>query len=188
MKLQAVLREVNMGESAGFPGDRSRNMTRMGGIRRLNVRMLAVCAVAAVTAAGCTDEQVGTIIGAGTGAAVGHSIGGHGAGAFFGTVAGGLAGAWVGGQIGKSMDETDRLKMQQATGDALENGRSGTAESWTNPDNDHKGSVTPQPAYKNDQGQYCREYQQTVTIGGKTETAYGTACRQPDGSWRISNT
>lgn len=150
--------------------------------------MLAVCAVAAVTAAGCTNEQVGTIVGAGAGAAVGHTIGGHGAGAFLGTVAGGLAGAWVGSKIGQNMDETDRLKMSQATGDALENGRSGTAETWTNPDNDHSGTVTPQPAYKNDSGQYCREYQQTVTINGKTETAYGTACRQPDGSWRISNT
>jgi surface antigen len=34
-------------------------------------------------------------------------------------------------------------------------------------------------------GKYCREFQQTVTIGGKTEQAYGTACRQPDGSWQI---
>ena len=34
-------------------------------------------------------------------------------------------------------------------------------------------------------GQQCREYQRTVTIDGKTETAYGTACRQPDGSWKI---
>jgi surface antigen len=26
-----------------------------------------------------------------------------------------------------------------------------------------------------------------VTIVGKTERAYGTACRQPDGSWKIVN-
>ena len=32
---------------------------------------------------------------------------------------------------------------------------------------------------------YCREYQHTVTIDGKQEKAYGTACRQPDGSWKI---
>ena len=24
-----------------------------------------------------------------------------------------------------------------------------------------------------------------VTIGGKDEKAYGTACRQPDGSWKV---
>ena len=34
-------------------------------------------------------------------------------------------------------------------------------------------------------GTYCREFQQTVTVGGRTEEAYGTACRQPDGSWKI---
>ena len=36
-------------------------------------------------------------------------------------------------------------------------------------------------------GAYCREFQHTVTIGGKTEDAYGTACRQPDGTWKIIN-
>ena len=47
------------------------------------------------------------------------------------------------------------------------------------------GTVTPQPAYQTAEGTYCREYQTTVTVGGQTESAYGTACRQPDGSWRV---
>jgi hypothetical protein len=34
-------------------------------------------------------------------------------------------------------------------------------------------------------GRYCREFQQRVSIGGNTEEAYGTACRQPDGSWEV---
>jgi hypothetical protein len=34
-------------------------------------------------------------------------------------------------------------------------------------------------------GRYCREFQQQVAIGGHTERAYGTACRQPDGSWEV---
>jgi len=33
----------------------------------------------------------------------------------------------------------------------------------------------------------CREYQQTITVGGRTERAYGTACKQADGSWKIIN-
>jgi heme exporter protein D len=37
-------------------------------------------------------------------------------------------------------------------------------------------------------GQYCREYQQTVTVGGRSEQAYGTACMQPDGAWHIVST
>jgi surface antigen len=34
-------------------------------------------------------------------------------------------------------------------------------------------------------GSYCREFQNDVTIDGKKENAYGTACRQPDGSWKV---
>lgn len=34
-------------------------------------------------------------------------------------------------------------------------------------------------------GAYCREYQQTVIIGGKKRDSYGTACMQPDGDWKI---
>ena len=30
-----------------------------------------------------------------------------------------------------------------------------------------------------------REYQTTITIGGKEVPAYGDACLQPDGSWRL---
>lgn len=32
---------------------------------------------------------------------------------------------------------------------------------------------------------YCREYTRTVTVGGYSQEAYGTACYEPDGSWRI---
>jgi surface antigen len=31
----------------------------------------------------------------------------------------------------------------------------------------------------------CREYQSRVLIGGRPQTAYGFACRQSDGSWRV---
>ncbi len=32
---------------------------------------------------------------------------------------------------------------------------------------------------------YCREYQRNVTVGHRVEQSYGTACRQPDGAWKI---
>jgi len=32
----------------------------------------------------------------------------------------------------------------------------------------------------------CREFQQTITIGGTTQEAYGTTCLQPDGSWKVT--
>jgi len=37
------------------------------------------------------------------------------------------------------------------------------------------------------QGQTCREYQSTTKIDGRPQATYGTACLQPDGTWRIVN-
>ena len=33
----------------------------------------------------------------------------------------------------------------------------------------------------------CREYQAPAVVGGEPGNTYGTACLQPDGSWRIVN-
>lgn len=32
---------------------------------------------------------------------------------------------------------------------------------------------------------YCREYQSVTVVDSKPVKSYGTACRQPDGSWKI---
>jgi surface antigen len=56
---------------------------------------------------------------------------------------------------------------------------------WNNPDSGRSGTVTPVRDGSSSSGLYCREFQQTITVSGRTETAYGTACRQPDGTWKI---
>lgn len=83
------------------------------------------------------------------------------------------------------MDAADRREASRAAQTALESKPSGTTTSWCNPDSGNSGSVTPTRTYQAQSGNYCREYEQTVTIGGKTQTAYGTACRQPDGNWQV---
>lgn len=47
------------------------------------------------------------------------------------------------------------------------------------------GSVTPVRDGMTPDGRQCREFQQQVTIGGKKQDAYGTACLQPDGTWEV---
>lgn len=47
------------------------------------------------------------------------------------------------------------------------------------------GSVVATKQGVNQQGMTCREFQQTVTIGNETEQAFGTACLQVDGSWKM---
>lgn len=39
--------------------------------------------------------------------------------------------------------------------------------------------------YTDDAGRTCREYQSTGKVAGHVQPTYGTACLQPDGSWRI---
>jgi surface antigen len=55
-------------------------------------------------------------------------------------------------------------------------------------DSGASGSVTAVRDGTSTQGRYCREFQQQVTVGGRTEQAYGTACQQPDGAWEIVST
>ncbi len=47
------------------------------------------------------------------------------------------------------------------------------------------GSVTPVWEGPSNTGQYCREYRHEISISDRTEVAYGTACRRPDGTWEI---
>lgn len=47
------------------------------------------------------------------------------------------------------------------------------------------GSVVATREGASTSGRYCREFQQNVTVGGRTEQAYGTACMNPDGTWQV---
>lgn len=55
-------------------------------------------------------------------------------------------------------------------------------------DGSASGSVTATRDGTSTSGRYCREFHQEVIIGGNKEQAYGTACRQPDGSWEVIST
>lgn len=100
------------------------------------------------------------------------------------TAAGTLLGALLGSNIGQAMDEVDRMKAHQALTHATQ-APVGATINWNNSRSGHYGSVTPVRNGVSSTGNYCREFQQTVTIDGQTERAYGVACRQPDGSWKF---
>lgn len=152
--------------------------------------VLAALALAfAVALGGCEGQQmnkeaVGTVLGAVGGAVLGAQFG-KGTGQLVGVAAGALAGAYLGNQIGTSLDKADRAAMERASNQAT-TAPIGQQISWRNPDSGNSGTITPVREGTNTAtGEYCREFQQTVTVGGKNEQAYGTACRQPDGSWRV---
>jgi surface antigen len=83
------------------------------------------------------------------------------------------------------MTNTKRQSISRKVG--LEYTPAGTPTTWRNPDSGHSGTITPVRTYQTSAGTHCREYQQTVVIGGEKHQGYGTACRQPDGSWKIVN-
>jgi surface antigen len=126
---------------------------------------------------------VGGLGGAAAGGLLGAALGGGAKGIAAGVILGGL----LGGAIGDRMDAADRKYATRAASRALETNRSGTPTTWRNPDSGNSGTIKPVRTYQKRSGQYCREYQQKVIIGGKEHDSYGTACRMPDGSWKVQN-
>ncbi len=93
-----------------------------------------------------------------------------------------MLGGLIGNRIGAALDDEDKQRAYAAQMDALERGQSGAPVSWQNPDSGRYGTVVPGPAYQED-GRNCRSYTHTIYIDGRPQTARGTACRNPDGSW-----
>jgi surface antigen len=128
-------------------------------------------------------ETLGGLGGAVAGGLLGSQIG-SGSGQNVAIGAGVLLGALMGSEIGRSLDSADRYELERANNRAY-SAPIGETVTWNNPNSGNYGSVTPTRDGYSSGGRYCREYQQTVVVGGQQESAYGTACQQPDGSWEI---
>ena len=155
-------------------------------ITKTLVVLLTAASLAACTGAPGSKENGGTLVGAALGGLVGSKVG-RGRGQLAAVAIGAVTGAFLGRSVGQSLDRVDRLFARRAVSHGLEHKASGQSTSWSNPDSGNRGTITPVRTYREMSGRYCREYQQTVTVGGRTEQAYGTACRQPDGSWKVVN-
>jgi surface antigen len=162
-------------------------MRETGIMKAMSMRILpAVLALGML--AGCSNDQGmkqtgGAILG-GVGGAVAGAQFGKGTGNIAMTALGTLLGAYAGSEIGKSLDKSDRMYAQQAETRAHA-APIGESINWSNPDTGHSGTYTPTRDGTDQSGNYCREYQTTINVSGKVEKAYGTACRQPDGTWKV---
>ena len=147
------------------------------------MKLVTLIAVFALALSSCaqypTHEGEGMVIGGILGGVLGSQVG-RGSGRTAATIVGTMAGAMIGGAVGRSMDDTDRLK----TARSLETVRTGVPSTWRNPDTGNQYTVVPTRTYDSGSGP-CREYTVDATVGGNREKVYGTACRQPDGSWRV---
>lgn len=152
----------------------------------MNIKTLSLICIVGLSVSACQGtgpkQGIGALAGAVAGGVIGNQIGG-GEGKAVATTIGVLAGALIGSQLGKVLDESDQRRAALAQNKALEYGRSGSPVGWSNPDSGHRGEFVPQPSYSVN-GLDCRQYSHTIYIDGQAEVLRGTACRQPDGTWR----
>ncbi|MBY0291992.1 MAG: glycine zipper 2TM domain-containing protein [Alphaproteobacteria bacterium] len=152
---------------------------------KMKTKVIAASLIVASLATGCENpkQAIGTVGGGALGAWAGSTIG-KGRGNIVATAVGAVAGALAGGYIGQQLDQADKERAERNCQMALESSPIGKTATWRNPDSGNSGSVTPTRTFENN-GLSCREYTQTVVIGGRQQQAHGTACRQSDGSWRL---
>lgn len=133
-----------------------------------------------ISCSNMTKQDVGTVSGGVIGGLVGSQFG-KGSGQALAVGVGALTGALIGGAIGKNMDDTDRLRMDHA----LETASVGQPTYWKNKRTGTSYTVVPTKNIEVNGNPYCREYRSTANIAGKNQQIYGTACRQPDGTWKM---
>jgi surface antigen len=127
-------------------------------------------------------QTVGGVLG-GVGGAVAGAQFGKGNGRVASAALGTLLGAFIGSEVGKSLDRADMGYANEAANRSFATGQ---GMRWNNPESGNAGTIEPIRSYQSSSG-VCREFEQTVTIAGRSERAYGTACKQADGTWKIQN-
>lgn len=148
------------------------------------VLMMSVLTILTACQAPGEKEAVGTLVGTVGGGVVGYQFGSGGgqwAGAGIGAVAGGL----VGNAIGRQLDAMD---AREANAAFMRASRAPVGEVvyWNNTRTGNWGCYQPlRDGHSSMEGLYCREFQTTATIEGQTRRVYGTACRQPNGTWEM---
>jgi len=130
-------------------------------------------------------ETAGTIIGGVGGAVVGSQFG-SGSGKVAMTALGTMGGMMIGQSIGASLDRADRAYAMQTQRQAVYNGRLGQRIAWRNPrTGNHGHTVVTNVGNDMRHGGTCKEYQTTIYIDGAPDTAYGAACQDRYGNWRM---
>ncbi len=91
---------------------------------------------------------------------------------------GAALGGVLGGPIGASLTEADRQAAWSAQISALDSGQS---RSWRGVQGVF-GFIAPGA----ETGGGCRAYSQTIYVAGRPNRGGGVACKQPDGTWKMT--
>ena len=152
------------------------------------VTVMAAGLVGASVSDSRADHQtlLGSLLGGAAGAGIGAAFGG-GKGAAIGGVSGLLLGALAGNTLGRekrySPPPTQGYYAPPPAGyTAYQQPAYRAATTYVPPPAPPVVVAPPPPAYS---ANYCRDFNQKIIIDGVEKNAYGKACLQPDGSWRM---
>ncbi|MBX3597066.1 MAG: hypothetical protein KF874_05775 [Rhizobiaceae bacterium] len=95
-----------------------------------------------------------------------------------------LGGGLIGGKVGRDLPSGDRRLALQAEYRALEYGQGGQVIPWNSSNGANRGEVVAAQPYRVG-SQDCRQYVHTLFTANASQSARGTACRNPDGSWSL---
>lgn len=150
-----------------------------------SIAALALVGTLAACETGGPKETAGTVLGGVGGAVLGSQFG-SGTGRVAMTALGTAGGMMIGRSIGASLDRADRAYAMQARRQAVYNGQLGQRISWRNGQTGNYGhTVVTNVGTDMNTGGLCKQYQTTVYIDGAPDTAYGTACQDRYGNWRM---
>ena len=167
-----------------------------------SLALLLTSSLAAQSAYASDAQLLGSLLGAAGGAAIGSNIG-KGNGRVAAIAVGTILGAGIGGSVASGNSHGGHRSYNHHRPQP----RHGHHRSYYQSNYDYY--YTSNPVYNNvdyivpaqnttittttynvqnntgSNNDYCREFTQTVNVGGTSQQSYGTACLQPDGSWKI---
>ncbi|MEQ9813302.1 MAG: hypothetical protein RLO50_11015 [Azospirillaceae bacterium] len=81
------------------------------------------------------------------------------------------------------MGEADIARAGETMQRLLENEPDGASAEWQGGQSGASGRLRLVETFQTDRGTFCRRYDETVTVGGRTESYRRTACRSESGRW-----
>jgi surface antigen len=139
----------------------------------------------AAPASARNEELIGTGVGAAVGGLFGSQFG-KGSGQLVSTGLGVAVGGAIGNNIGRDMEEQPSAPQDAyvpPSGDQAPIVYNSYAPNYVAPPAPPPAPPTTYVDQNN--GTYCRPYSQEIRIDGQIQESFGTACLQPDGTWRI---
>jgi len=158
--------------------------------QRIVAAVLAI-GLAGVPLAGCEtieketgfnrDTQMGAAGGAAFGGIIAALANANPAWIAASVIMGGVAGGALGDYLGKGDSETH----VQTNLNAINTLGVGQTATWQDNKSGNSGSTRVDRVYTAANGRSCKAFTETLRTAQKTVTQQGTACKQPDGSWKV---